>query len=259
MFDIPIARRSKDAGAAGILSVIFFPHAYDRKRFKRRTGCPPSQDRGLALIISLCNISAMKTSPLVPRAEWHSRGKLPHWEAGEAAQAITFGLADALPRAVVKAILSEALPVQRRERFEALFDAGRGAAILGDPGAARIVQDAFLHFDARRYRLHAWCIMPNHVHVLITPNDGVSLSAVIHSWKSLTANAINAALDRTGALWREEFFDRAIRSDEHYANTLAYIENNPVKAGLAAAAEDWPWSSASREAPPGTADFQSAC
>ena len=201
----------------------------------------------------------MKTSPLIPRAEWHSRGKLPHWEAGEAAQAVTFGLADALPRAVVQAIISEVVPTQRRERFEAMLDAGRGAAILKDPRAAGIVQESFPHFDARRYRLHAWCVMPNHVHVLFTPNEGVSLSSLIHSWKSFTAKAINAALDRTGTLWREEYFDRAIRGDEHYADTLAYIENNPVKAGLAAPVEDWPWSCASRGARPGTADFQSAC
>ena len=195
-------------------------------------------------------------SPLTPKAEWHSRRGLPHWEAGETPQSITFRLADSLPREVIerlaqaRAAASQAgeTPALQRERFESLLDSGHGECLLARPELAEIVENALLHFDGTRYRLHAWCIMPNHVHVLATPLHGFSLSSIVHSWKSFTAKAINAALGRSGPVWFEEYFDRAIRNAEHFAAAQAYIEANPVKAGLCAAPEDWPFSSAARGA-----------
>ncbi|WP_114912915.1 REP-associated tyrosine transposase [Acidibrevibacterium fodinaquatile] len=191
-------------------------------------------------------------SPLTPKAEWHSRRGLPHWEAGETPQSITFRLADSLPRDVIER-LSEArasglpageTPALQRQRFESLLDSGHGECLLARPELAAIVENALLHFHGTRYRLHAWCIMPNHVHVLATPLHGFSLSSIVHSWKSFTAKAINAALGRSGAVWFEEYFDRAIRDDAHFAAAQAYIEANPVKAGLCAAPEAWAFSSA---------------
>ncbi|MCA7120528.1 MAG: DUF1156 domain-containing protein [Acidibrevibacterium sp.] len=191
-------------------------------------------------------------SPLTPKAEWHSRRGLPHWEAGETPQSITFRLADSLPRDVIER-LSEArasglpageTPALQRQRFESLLDSSHGECLLARPELAAIVENALLHFHGTRYRLHAWCIMPNHVHVLATPLHGFSLSSIVHSWKSFTAKAINAALGRSGAVWFEEYFDRAIRDDAHFAAAQAYIEANPVKAGLCAAPEAWAFSSA---------------
>ena len=149
--------------------------------------------------------------------EWHSRGYIPHWEAGERPQAITFRLADSLPSAVLKRWEEELarLPVdeawaKRRARIENALDSGHGNVFLQDPKIAEVVENAFLHFDAKRYRLHAWVIMPNHVHVLITPSAGYALSAITHSWKSFTAKQANKMLARTGAFWATEYFDRAI-------------------------------------------------
>jgi putative DNA methylase len=195
-------------------------------------------------------------SPLTPKAEWHARRGLPHWEAGETPQSITFRLADSLPRDVIKR-LSEArasvppageTPALQRQRFESLLDSGHGECLLARPELAAIVENALLHFHGTRYRLHAWCIMPNHVHVLATPLHGFSLSSIVHSWKSFTAKAINAALGRSGAVWFEEYFDRAIRDDAHFAAAQAYIEANPVKAGLCATPEAWVFSSAGEKA-----------
>jgi putative DNA methylase len=132
----------------------------------------------------------------------------------------------------------------RRGRFESLLDAGHGEGVLARPEAGAIVEGALLHFDGERYALHAWCIMPNHVHVLFTPAPAVALSAIVHAWKSFTAHAINRALGRTGRLWWEEYFDRAIRDADHFERALSYIEENPVKAGLCARATEWPFSSA---------------
>jgi putative DNA methylase len=174
-----------------------------------------------------------------PRATWHSRGRLPHFEAGETPQSITFRLHDSLPRELLDRWKDELarLPddersLERRKRVEAALDAGQGACWLRDPRVAEVVENALLHFDGDRYDLHAWCVMPNHVHVLVTPLHGNSLSSLVHSWKSFTAKEANRLLGRAGAFWLEEYFDRAIRDENHFRRALEYIENNPVKAGL---------------------------
>jgi putative DNA methylase len=181
---------------------------------------------------------------------WHSRGYIPHWEAGEIPQAITFRLADSLPAAVLKrwevelAQLPEDEAVaKRRARIERVLDSGHGDAALHDPAISLFVENALLHFDAVRYHLHAWVIMPNHVHVIITAIGNHTISAIVHSWKSFTANKANALLGRRGAFWAKEYFDRAIRDDRHYANALGYFAMNPVKAGLCKEPQEWRFSS----------------
>lgn len=102
---------------------------------------------------------------------------------------------------------------------------------------AQIIQDNLLHFNGERYWVHNWCIMPNHVHILIEVKEGWTLSTIMHGWRSYTAKAANKVLGRTGQFWKEEYFDRFIRDEEHYWNVMSYIDSNPVKAGL----EDWKW------------------
>jgi putative DNA methylase len=170
---------------------------------------------------------------------WHSRGYIPHWEAGEIPQAITFRLNDNLPKAVLESWEAELrhLPddmanTRRRKRIESALDQGHGAAHLLDTRVAEIVENAFLHFDADRYRLHAWTIMPNHVHVISTPLRNNGLSDIVHSWKSYTAKAADHVLNRTGTFWSREYFDRAIRDEVHFATAVAYVDMNPVRAKL---------------------------
>jgi len=123
-------------------------------------------------------------------------------------------------------------------------DAGYGACWLRDPRIARIVQDALLHFDGERYRLLEWCIMPNHVHVLIEVKQGHFMGSVVRSWKVFTALKANRILGRQGSFWMPSYFDRYIRNFEHLATVREYIRDNPVKAGLCAAPGSWRWSSA---------------
>ncbi|WP_413990140.1 transposase [Labrys okinawensis] len=189
--------------------------------------------------------------PLRPKAEWHSRGYLPHWEVGEEPQSITFRLADSLPAEVrerLKAAKQEAKPdpTEQRKRFEELLDSGHGEALLRQPEVGRVVEDSLLHFDGQRYRLHAWSVMPNHVHALATPINGHALSAIVHAWKSFTALQINRLLGRQGSLWFPEYFDRKIRNERHFEAARYYIEQNSVEARLCAKAEEWPFSSAKR-------------
>lgn len=175
---------------------------------------------------------------------WHSRGYLPHCDTPGLLQAITFRLADSLPGEAVQRLREETDDTKKRERIETLLDAGFGACWLKQTAIAEIVEGALLHGDQQNYRLLAWCIMPNHVHVLVEAIEGHSLSRMVQAWKSFTAKSINKRLGRNGTLWMADYFDRYIRDDRHLAAVMAYIHNNPVKAGLVADAKDWPYSSA---------------
>ena len=136
--------------------------------------------------------------------------------------------------------------VEKEKRIAKMLDRGIGECCLRDPRAASIVEGALLFFDTVRYNLLCWSIMPNHVHSMIETFDGYELDVVLHSWKSYTSNEVNKALRRKGILWQQEYHDRFIRDDDHFANAFRYIEENPVKAGLVARAEDWRWGSAWR-------------
>jgi len=172
---------------------------------------------------------------------WHSRGYLPHFDSPEAIQFVTFRLVDSLPRAVTQMLRHREDEVHRIERE---LDEGFGACGLRQPPIATLVQDALLHFDGERYRLLAWCLMPNHVHVVIEMIDAQSLSDIVRSWKTFTARLVNKRLGQSGPFWHADYFDRYMRNERHFSQTVEYVENNPVKAGLVQAPADWTWSSA---------------
>jgi REP element-mobilizing transposase RayT len=118
-----------------------------------------------------------------------------------------------------------------------------GSCVLRQPELAGILQESLLHFEGNRYRLRAWCIMPNHVHVVVKPLAGWTLKKVLHTWKSFAATKIGRALGRSGPLWERESFDHLIRRLEHVAKFVRYVERNPVEAGLCARPQDWSYSS----------------
>jgi REP element-mobilizing transposase RayT len=185
---------------------------------------------------------------------WHSRGYLPHLDAAEVIQAITFRLADALPVKVIDGWRRELersgqpegshAEQELRERIARFEDAGHGCCVLREPSCAAIMQDAFLYFDGERYRLLEWCVMPNHVHVLVHCSKGTLLGDLVKSWKIHSSREINRMLGRQGGLWALDYHDRYIRDLDHLASARGYIRRNPVKAGLCRKPEDWPWSSA---------------
>jgi len=131
-----------------------------------------------------------------------------------------------------------------RRRVEAYLDQGHGNCYLKDSAVAAMVQNALLFHDQRKYRLSAWTIMPNHIHLLCTPAAGHHLAEIMHSLKSYTSNEANKMIARKGRFWQKEYFDRYIRNARHFTKVSAYIENNPVKARLCERAEDWPFGSA---------------
>jgi REP element-mobilizing transposase RayT len=101
-----------------------------------------------------------------------------------------------------------------------------------------------MHFQGKRYALSAWCVMPNHVHAVVTPYSEFTLSAVLHSWKSFSAHQVNWRLQRKGTLWEPESFDHLVRNEGSFEQFLNYTEMNPVVAGLCNRPEEWPFSSA---------------
>lgn len=177
---------------------------------------------------------------------WNTRGYLPHWDKPGAMQMLTFRLADAMPasrRQEWELLLRIADARERRTKLEAYLDRGCGECQLRDPRCAAAVEAVLLRYDGERYRLLAWVIMPNHAHVLVELWT-VPLGRLCQAWKGAGANAVNRILGRKGELWQADYWDRHIRDEEHFRKAWRYIESNPVKAGLVAAAADWAHSSA---------------
>jgi REP element-mobilizing transposase RayT len=164
-------------------------------------------------------------------------------------QSVTFRLADAVPVGVVEQWRAELadLPESDRERdlrrrIDHYEDAGHGACVLVDRRCAGVVAEELQAGQPDSYRLHAWVVMPNHVHALIGPPDGIErcdLSRITKFWKGRSARRINVLLGRRGSLWQRESWDRWIRDERHYAAVRDYIERNPQRAGLAG----WEWVS----------------
>jgi REP element-mobilizing transposase RayT len=176
-----------------------------------------------------------------------SRGRLPHWQLDEATYSITFRLRDSLPHHIAITLFREreqmlrmTMNASERAEVDRLFglkldsylDQGFGSCILREDGNAQIVADALRYFDRARYELHAWCIMPNHVHAMMYLQRGADLDKVLHSWKSFAAHRIGR-----GVIWQPEYYDRIIRNANDFWSTRTYILNNPTKAGL----REWKW------------------
>lgn len=173
---------------------------------------------------------------------WHSRGYLPHFDSPETIQFLTFRLADSLPPEAIEKLRHETF-ISDSER-DTLLDAGVGVCWLKRPEIAGTIEGALLNFDGERYRLLAWVVMPNHVHALIQPHDGHRLGDIVSSWKRFSARMANRQLGRTGTFWQDDYWDTYIRNERHYESTMAHIENNPVKAGLAKTPSEWAWGHA---------------
>lgn len=220
-----------------------------------------------------------------PYKEFYRR-KRPHLHPPQATLFVTCRLAGSIPKAVLDqwraarlwlddqirrtskgeldAPAIDLLSFQRRWflRFEDIVDRARcGPTWLKDPRIASLVIDSLHYRDGKVYRLDAYCVMSNHLHVIFAPflterdlqeepacrglkfrSSQPPLDAIMHSLKSFTAQQANKLIGREGPFWEAESYDHLIRSRDEYHRVMAYVLNNPVKAGLVQRWQDWPWS-----------------
>jgi len=137
--------------------------------------------------------------------------------------------------------------------MDRLLDAARsGPTYLRQASIAELVAASLEYgVEARHFDLHSWVIMPNHVHLLLTPR--IDISQLLCSVKAVTAKRANLLLQRTGQpFWQDESYDHLVRNGEEFRRIKLYIENNPVRALLALTPEEYRWSSAfgRAESPP---------
>ena len=179
-----------------------------------------------------------------------------HWSRPDGVYFLTFRTADSLPRDVALALRereiweyeqlgrqpsadeTRKIRTNRHRATEKYLNEGHGACLLRHPEVARIASDAIRFFDGQRYRLHVWCVMPNHVHVLLTIFGETPPTEIAASWKQYSSRRINALFGTSGAFWQEEGFDHIVRGPNSFDRFLRYVWDNPVKAGL----KDWVWT-----------------
>ncbi|MCB1221523.1 MAG: transposase [Planctomycetales bacterium] len=168
-------------------------------------------------------------------------------QAGSGLQAVTFQLFDAVPPRRMYQLQQGIESEDRRRLFNRVepdLDRGLGQCWLREERLAAIVRDSLLHYHRQRYRMHAWVIMPNHVHCLMEPLGGYSLGRLVGAIKGFSAGQINKLMQRSGKVWLDGSFLSRIKHEEHFDAAVEYIHNNPVSAGLCAHAHEWRWSSA---------------
>jgi len=198
------------------------------------------------------------TSPRFGSVHIRDRGHLPHWEKEGATYFVTFRLAGSLPKSVFERIESEKQAILRTANqlrrplsfdetkkiqrlsaqiIEHCLDQGAGCCHLHNSAIADAVAATLRHFDEKRYRIFAWCIMPNHVHVVFKTFPGHTLSEIVHSWKSFTAKAANRITGQRGSFWQREYYDHLVRDQVELERAISYVAANPQKANL----KNWKW------------------
>lgn len=225
------------------------------------------------------------------------RRNLPHYHPPGAIFFVTFRLAGSLPQEAMLRLKQEREATERKivktapakqvkeeiriwqkkyfAKFDQLLDsASNRVHHLSDERVANIVTEAIKHRDGKEYDLFAYCIMPNHVHMVFSvertlvrsnqtenpaaserakarfttelnenvERSGASLYKILQSLKSFTAIQANKILNRSGAFWQHESYDHVVRDQDELQRVIRYVLNNPVKAGLVSDWQKWKWS-----------------
>ena len=167
--------------------------------------------------------------------------KLPHWFQENKAVFITFRLADSLPQTKINELLDMKMKMLGNnsnddntlyneevvKRMEEWIDAGYGNCILKNPDIRRIVAESIHFFDGKHYALHSYVIMPNHVHILLSPLGGTPVLDYVGEIKRFTSVRINKMLGKVGKVWQKGIFDRLVRDSIEFERYWNYIVENP--------------------------------
>lgn len=117
-------------------------------------------------------------------------------------------------------------------KLNTYLDNGAGSCVLRHRACAKIVLEGWEFFDGIRYQLGDLVVMPNHVHLLITPMAGFELEGVLQSRKRQSAKEINQELNVSGTLWQKHSYDHIVRDAKELVAFQEYIASNPDKANL---------------------------
>lgn len=197
------------------------------------------------------------------------RRNLPHWYVADRPYFVTFRLKGTLPMSIVREYESRMtellkigarrteIEVEQRRYFlkvEAILDDARAPVqVLRQPEIARLVMQGFDWLERERgWQVYAAVVMPNHVHCCLRSRNGRSaeMGTDIGSLKKYTGRRANETLGLKGHFWQSENFDHWCRSSAKVDASVAYIRDNPLKAGLVARPEEWPWVRVDRKAFP---------
>jgi REP element-mobilizing transposase RayT len=192
------------------------------------------------------------------------RRHLPHWQPNQAEFFITFRLAGSLPRKAIERLKRHRTQLEDQndpeakiriqkeifQKYEQLLNGAEiGPTWLRQNEIASIVVDSIHFYDESKYDLYAYCVMPNHVHLVFrfldqtdNSDEKYRVTKILHSIKSYTALECNKVLERSGPFWQPESYDRVIRDQDELENIIRYTLNNPVKAGFVERWRAWPHS-----------------
>jgi REP element-mobilizing transposase RayT len=204
---------------------------------------------------------------------------LPHWHPPGRSVFLTWRLDGSLPESVInqlriirqqllkrKSVASAGWTSDRRileykklfAKVDAILDkAETGPLWLKNVAIADLIQETLLRRYTHLYLLWAYVVMANHLHVFLKPKGEGTIGSITKHIKGYTAREANRILNRTGqTFWQQESFDHWARDRNEFLRIVRYIENNPVKAGLARSPEDWTWSSAAERKRRGLTEIQ---
>ena len=168
-------------------------------------------------------------------------GHLPHVSQRQKLYAVTFRLHDSLPKDVTLSYMNECTArygekepdfkskreILLHKKMMEYMDMGHGECLLKYPDVRIIIEEAFRYVHDKMALVHAYVIMPNHIHIVLETKEEVKIQEVMHNLKRYTASKINKLLLREGNVWQREYYDRVIRNQTHYENAVKYIINNP--------------------------------
>jgi non-canonical purine NTP pyrophosphatase (RdgB/HAM1 family) len=190
----------------------------NNKKLLRRLADTPLKDRTARFVCAMClatpkpgggGVPPPTTATPRPTLIKRKSGNLPHWRYEGSTYFVTF-----------RVLEGELTPDERQ-----------------------LVADACLHIhNQQRAVLHIATIMPDHVHMLLRPQEGHDLSKLLHSLKSFTAHQINTERGASGKLWQRESYDRIMRSANEIAEKYKYIEQNAVRRRLVDRPGDYQWT-----------------
>lgn len=204
------------------------------------------------------------------RDHFFYKRNLPHYQPPGGEFFITFRLANSLPkeklarwkiekeqlinslRTKTSSAAVEKIKKHYFSKFDQLRDSSsNGESWLKEDRIAQIVADKLHEFDGKKYSLVCYCIMPNHVHLLVKllasckrdeSRSTYPVTDILRLIKGSTAFMANKALGRSGQFWQHESYDHLVRNDKERDNIIRYILENPVKAGFTDFWNEWKWS-----------------